>query len=101
MRGARFVLLLCLALLAGCARHAKNTAPPPTAYGAAIIVSSGDKQVAAVGATLGDPVVVQVNDAQGAAVPGAPVTMEAAPGVTFNPPSGLTDSSGQFTAQIS
>jgi mono/diheme cytochrome c family protein len=89
-----------MALLGGCARRRQpaNAPPRPTAFGTAVLVSSGDKQVAAVGTALGDPLVVQVNDAQGAAVPGAPVAMEAAPGVVFTPAAGITDSSGQFTA---
>ncbi len=95
------VFLAGIALLAGCTRHSKgNAAPQPTAYGTAIVVSSGDKQVAGAGRTLGDPVIVQVNDAQGTAVPGAPVAMEGAPGVTFTPAAGITDSSGQFTTNV-
>src|ERR1700747_2967382 len=44
--------------------------------------------------------IVQVNDQQGAAVVGALVEFAAAPGVTFNPASALTDSSGQVTTNI-
>jgi mono/diheme cytochrome c family protein len=94
-----FVLLLCIALPACGRKH--STGPQATAYGTAIVVSSGDKQSAPVGATLADPVVVQVNDAQGTPVVGAVVVFEAAPGITFNPANGLTDSSGQFTTTVS
>ncbi len=95
------VLLAGIMLLAACTRHGKgNAAPRPTAFGTAIVVSSGDKQVAAAGTSLSDPVVAQVNDSQGTAVPGAPITMKGPPGVTFTPAAGLTDSSGQFTTNV-
>ena len=45
--------------------------PKPTAFGAAIVESSGGKQVAQTGALLPQPIVVQVNDEQGTAVAGA------------------------------
>ena len=97
-----FAVAMTFALLVGCV-HKNKTAPSPqaTAYGTAIVVSSGDKQIAPVGSALEQPVVLQVNDAQGAAVAGAPVAMEAAPGVVFMPAAGLTDSSGQFTTSVS
>jgi mono/diheme cytochrome c family protein len=79
----------------------KTAAPPPTAYGAAITEVSGGKQVAAAGVTLDQPVIVQVNDAQGNGVTGAYVEMLGPAGVSFDPASGLTDSSGQFTSRVS
>ena len=70
---ANVVFLVGLALLAtSCSR--KNGAmllPKPTAFGAAIVESSGGKQLAQTGSLLPQPIVVQVNDEQGAAVPGA------------------------------
>ena len=51
-------------------------------------------------ASLPQPVVVQVNDEQGTAVAGALVEFSAAPGVTFDPANGLTDSSGQVTTNV-
>ncbi len=95
--------VVALGVLAGCVRHGKqpDASPKPTAYGTAVVVSSGDKQITAVGGPLGDPIVVQVNDAQGTAVPGAPISMEAAHGVVFTPAAGITDSSGQFTTTVS
>ena len=75
--------------------------PKPTAFGAVIVESSGGKQTAQTGAILPQPVVVQVNDEQGNAVAGALVQFAAAPGVTFNTPYGLTDSSGQVTTNVS
>lgn len=75
--------------------------PKPTAFGAAIVESSGGKQIAQTGSPLPQPVVVQVNDEQGTAVVGAVVEFSAAPGVAFDPPNGLTDSSGQVTTNVS
>lgn len=96
-------LILCLALPAvSCSRKTESAPlPKPTAFGAAIIESSGGKQFAQTGALLPQPVVVQVNDEQGTAVPGALVQFTAAVGVTLDPPSGLTDASGQFTTNVS
>jgi mono/diheme cytochrome c family protein len=41
-----------------------------------------------------------VNDEKGAAVAGALVELSGPAGVNFDPPSGLTDASGQFTANV-
>jgi mono/diheme cytochrome c family protein len=93
---AAFSLVLC-----GCARKTVNAASPaPTAFGAALVESSGGKQIGATGATLSQPVVVQVNDDQGAAVPGALVQFSGPSGVSFDPPSGITDSSGQLSTNV-
>ncbi len=95
--------LLALALLASaCSRKpAAASTPKPAAFGAAIVESSGGKQVASVGTRLPQPVVVQVNDEQGNGVTGALVELGGAAGVRFDPASGLTDSSGQFTSNVS
>jgi mono/diheme cytochrome c family protein len=74
--------------------------PNPTAFGAAIVESSGGKQMAQTGALLPEPLIVQVNDERGAAVAGALVRFSAVPGVTFDPASALTDSDGQVTTNI-
>jgi mono/diheme cytochrome c family protein len=66
-----------------------------------MVESSGGKQFGQAGTPLPQPVVVQVNDEQGAAVTGALVEFAAAPGVTFDPVSALTDSSGQATTNVS
>ncbi len=85
-----------------CSRQtASSAALKPTAFGAAIVESSGGKQFTQTGSLLPQPVVVQVNDVQGTAVPGALVEFAAAPGVTFDPPHALTDSSGQVTTNVS
>jgi hypothetical protein len=73
----------------------------PTAFGAAIVESSGGKQTARTGNLLPQPLIVQVNDEQGTAVVGALVEFSAVPGVVFDPSAGLTDSSGQVTTNVS
>lgn len=89
-------------LVSSCSRKSESAPlPKPTAFGAAIVESSGGKQVAQTGSLLPQPVVVQVNDEQGSAVPGALVEFAAASGVTFDPGFALTDSSGQVTTNVS
>lgn len=96
------LLLIALALATSCSRkNASVTLPKPTAFGTAIIESSGGKQFAQTGSLLPQPIVVQVNDEQGTAVAGALVVFSAAPGVVFDPPNSLTDSSGQVTTNVS
>lgn len=92
-----------LTVLAASCSHKGESAilPKPPAFGAAVVESSGGKQLAQPGSLLPQPVVVQVNDEQGAAVTGALVEFAAAPGVGFDPPDGLTDSSGQVTTNVS
>lgn len=101
------VLLLMISVLAmsvatSCSRKTEPAAlPKATTFGAAIVESSGGKQVAQTGGLLPQPVVVQVNDEQGTGVAGALVEFAAAEGVTFDPANGLTDSSGQVTTNVS
>ena len=52
------------------------------------------------GTALKDPLVVQVNDDQGTAVPGALVEFHGPAGVSFDPAAVLTDSSGQATTSV-
>ena len=59
-----------------------------------------DKQIGATGTVLAQPVVVQVNDEQAAAVAGALVEFSGPVDVTFNPAIGLTDSTGQFSTIV-
>jgi len=100
-RYAVFVLALA-AVATSCSHKSESAAlPKPTAFGAAIVESGGGKQVAQTGSLLPQPVAVQVNDEQGNAVAGALVEFTAVPGVTFDPPNGLTDSGGQVTANVS
>jgi mono/diheme cytochrome c family protein len=95
-------LILGLLAFAGC----NHSAPPrtglkATAAGTAIIESSGGHQVGVTGTAMKDPLVVQVNDDQGTAVPGALVEFHGTAGVSFDPPAVLTDSSGQATTRVS
>ena len=101
---AHIAILLGFAMLGtACSRKSESGAPAlkPTAFGSAIVESTGGKQFAQTGSPLPQPVVVQVNDAQGTAVPGAFVEFTAAPGVAFDPATALTDSSGQVTTNVS
>ena len=99
---ALVIAALAMSLASACSRKAEYTPlPKPTAYGAAIVESSGGKQFAQTGGLLPQPVIVQVNDARGTAVAGARVEFSAVPGVTFDPANGLTDSSGQVTTNVS
>lgn len=95
----RAILIALLGLmLCGCSH--KGTPPPVGNFGTALVESSGGKQIGAVGMTLSQPVVVQVNDDQGTAVVGAPVVFSGPAGVSFDPANGTTDSSGQFTTNV-
>jgi mono/diheme cytochrome c family protein len=88
-------------LSAACSRQPGTvTALKPTGFGAALVESSGGKQIGATGTVLAQPVVVQVNDEQGTAVAGALVEFSGTTGVIFDPPSGLTDASGQLTTNV-
>jgi mono/diheme cytochrome c family protein len=94
-------LLAAVSSTPACSRKASSSSSmKPTAFGAAIVESSGGKQIAQVGATLPQPVVVQVNDEQGNGVTGAFVHLSAASGVHLEPAAGLTDSSGQLTTNV-
>jgi mono/diheme cytochrome c family protein len=94
------ILILSLLLLAGCtARKAANPLPTPKAYGTQIVEVSGGKQIGGVGAKLSDPLVVQVNGADGNPVTGALVSFRGA-GLTFNPSDALSDSSGQVSVAV-
>ncbi len=96
-----FVMFLAALTVTSCSHKAASTQLlQPTAVGAAIVESSGGKQIAQAGTSLPLPVVVQVNDEQGTPVPGALVQFSAAAGVAFDPPQALTDSSGQVTTNV-
>jgi hypothetical protein len=67
-----FFALGFLIASAGCTRQPNApSALKPTALGAALVESSGGKQIGATGTVLAQPVVIQVNDEQGTAVAGA------------------------------
>ena len=94
------MILGTLVVLAGCGRPKSTPAPQATAHGTALVEVSGGKQIAQAGTQLDQPVVVQVNDAQNNAVAGAAVFFRGPAGVSFNPASGLTDSSGQLSTGV-
>ena len=90
-----------LILLAGCNRTAKSPALlAPKVFGSAITEVGGGKQVGAIGTALDQPVVVQVNDAQGSPVAGVLVEFHTAGGATARPDSGLTGADGQLTSAV-
>jgi mono/diheme cytochrome c family protein len=95
MKLLRILLLTPALLLAGC-RHFGAQLPKPAAYGTQITEVSGGKQLAQVGSTLPQPLVLQVNGADGNPVTGALVVFHGN-GLQFNPAQALTDSSGQVT----
>ena len=101
-RHLRTLYLVSLILVsAGCTRKpGPASALKPTAFGAALVQSSGGGQIGATGMVLAQPLVVQVNDEQGTAVSGALVEFSGPAGASFDPPSGLTDSSGQLSANV-
>jgi mono/diheme cytochrome c family protein len=95
----RAILIALLGLMiCGCSR--KGTPLLVANFGTALVESSGGKQTGSTGMALAQPVVVQVNDDQGTAVAGAPVTFSGPAGVSFDPAIGTTDSSGQFTTNV-
>lgn len=94
------VLLLMVAGVGCRQRLAASSGLKPTAAGAAIVVSSGDKQAGPTGSVLSNPLVVQVNDDQGNSVTGALVEFHGPAGVVFDPAAVLTDSSGQATTNV-
>jgi mono/diheme cytochrome c family protein len=95
------LLVVLLVLIAGCARTSKSPARPPAkAFGAAIVEVGGSKQAAGIGTALDQPVVVQVNDAKGAAVAGALVQVQVSRGGAAIPSAGLTGTDGQFTTNV-
>lgn len=99
---ASAVVIMALIFANSCSHTSANSPlPKPAAFGAAIVESSGGKQFGQTGGILPQPVVVQVNDEQGTAVPGALVEFTSASEVVFDPPYALTDSSGQVTTNVS
>ena len=74
-------LAIALSLMAtGCTHKQQSiSTAKPTAFGAAIVETSGGKQIAPAGTLLPQPVVVQVNDEQGNGVAGARLSNFTAP----------------------
>lgn len=93
------VAAIAFVFAAGCNRASKPV-EVPKAFGVALVEVSGGKQAVAIGTVLDQPVVVQVNDAQGAAVANALVSIRVPGGCTATPAAGLTGADGQFTSAI-
>jgi len=101
MRTAAAFVGLALVVFCGCSRTPQAAqAAPAKAFGTAVVEIGGGKQAAAIGTALDQPVVVQVNDAQGAPVASAPVSVAVPGGGAATPASGLTGADGQFTASV-
>jgi mono/diheme cytochrome c family protein len=102
MKRALIAFCAVTLVMTGCSRKSKQPASlQAIATGAAIVESSGGKQIGYIGTPLDQPIVVQVNDASGSAVAGAAVYFSGPSGVNFTPASALTDSSGQVTSAVS
>lgn len=96
-----WVVVGAMALATGCARKPVSAGGPvPVSYASALVESSGGKQIGATGSPLPQPLVVQANDDQGNAVPGVAVNFHGPAGVSFDPPGGVTDSSGQLSTTV-
>ena len=101
MKNLLVALCALMMLTASCSHKNRQTAPlQATATGAAVIESSGGKQIGYIGMPLDQPVVVQVNDASGSTVAGAAVYFRGPSGVNFAPAAALTDSSGQASTTV-
>lgn len=101
MRWRLMPALWALVVATNCARKSEGIkGPEAKAFGAALVEVSGGKQIAAIGTAFDQPLVVQVNDAQGAAVAGAAVSFRAGAGAIVTPAEGLTGSDGQLTVSV-
>lgn len=98
----RILIAWCaFALSIGCGKKSTVVAPvEPKAFGTALVEVSGGKQIAVTGAAVDQPLVVQVNDAQGAPVAGAVVSFHVAGGASAEPAEGLTGADGQLSVNI-
>lgn len=102
MKPLEFITVLLLVTLPmGCGRRTGEASrPQPKAFGSALVEVSGGDQVAIVGAPLDQPLVVQVNDAQGAPVAGAAVSLRVNGDAIVTPASGLTGQDGQVSVGV-
>lgn len=94
---------LIMPLLAGCTGHVTHAAQANSlgakAYGSQIVEVSGGKQEASEGSELAQPVVVQVNDADGNPLSGALVSFRG-DGLQFSPAQALSDAGGQVSTIV-
>lgn len=98
LHSAAIFATIPIIVLAGC-RHSGPQQLKPAAYGTQIVEVGGSKQIVQVGSTLPQPVVVQVNGADGNPVTGALVRVHG-DGLQFTPEQALTDSSGQVSIAV-
>jgi mono/diheme cytochrome c family protein len=93
-------LTLLLIVPIGCTKRS-NVNPPLSSkvFGTQIVEVSGGKQAAGVGSKLVEPVVVQVNGADGSALAGALVSFHG-DGLVLIPTEALSDASGQVSVSI-
>jgi mono/diheme cytochrome c family protein len=93
-------LTLLLIIPIGCTKHSNmNPSLSSKVYGGQIVEVSGSKQSAGVGSKLADPVVVQVNGADGSALAGALVSFHG-DGLVLIPTESLSDASGQVSVSV-
>lgn len=94
-----FTHMIWLLLLTGCSRYKPGEKPLAKATGAQVVEVSGGKQIGGVGGVLQDPVVVQVNGADGSPVAGALVSLHGE-GLRLHPAQGVSDTSGQLSVTV-
>lgn len=100
MRRCVITFLGLVVALSGCSRRKPvNSSLTSKVQGTQIVEVSGGKQVAGVGSKLTDPVVLQVNGADGNALAGALIKLSG-DGLVFTPAEALTDASGQASAAV-
>ncbi len=100
-RSSLVVGTLAVVAVCGCSRvHKKAPVLHATAAGSALVVSSGDRQLAPSGSPLPQPLIMQVNDNQGNGVTGALVKFSVPAGVKIDPAEALSDSNGEVTANV-
>jgi mono/diheme cytochrome c family protein len=99
-RGFIIAVFLLALSMSCCQRNAESSLPQAKAFGAALVEVSGGKQIAIVGAPLDQPLIVQVNDAQGAPVAGAAVSLQVNGDAIVTPATGLTGQDGQLNVGV-
>jgi adhesin/invasin len=96
-RSAALVAASLAVLGAGCAEE--NLVLPGSGTPSALVAVGGDNQSARVGQTLPSPLVVEVQDADGNAVPGVHVAWTAEGGGSLSAQEGVTNGGGRVTVQ--
>ena len=95
------VMAFSIAVLLGLAACQRQQVAPsklqPKAFGTAIVEMGGGLQAGGAGSVLDQPLVVQVNDAQGNPVAGALVAFRAGGGAVVTPSVGLTGDDGTLS----